>query len=648
MKKLLYLACIACAAIILASCKKDEEPKLGSLYGVVTDKATGDPIRSAGVELLPKGLKSVTGDDGSFEFSNIEEGTYKLYITKNGYKDFTSNGISVKADSKNQSSLQIEKLPPALTVVDDNRKVLDSIDFSSDGGVTMQSFNLFNNSESKLEWSITYDCKWIKSFSKTEGNLDANGIQPIVCTIDRNKLNLGDNTTIAHIISNNGSKQLKIMAKSVDVVETLEATGTGSHATTLHGKIIRNLDPAITEYGFVYSKNETPTLSNGAQKISNAGSPQIGAYSMKVEGLAKQTSYYVRAFVTNGEAIIYGDQVSFTTISYMPEITLKGEPQVTATAITITYTVSDGGLPIEEVGVCWSKESVPSKENNYQKAGTDAKQYTTTIIGLNPSTTYYVKIYARNGEEEVYGSLLTIKTDNGLPKVETIDPDDEVTSTSVTAIGNIVDDCGYEIIERGFVYNTLPYPTLDNSTNISSGAGVGFFSATITGITPASNTYYIRAYAKNANGTAYGDQVVITPERVDYATLTTLNHGGYTYKIKPLGEMSWYDGNEACNNMVYGGYDDWFMPNEGVVKDILILKKVWDTSNSISALKIFNLSSIWTSDYLDNTRHIYYAIYTPTGNDPKYSEWGRVPNYYGHSDTKLYGVIAVRRYRTDN
>ena len=291
MKKLLYLACIACAAIIFASCKKDEEPKLGSLYGVVTDKATGDPIRSAGVELLPKGLKSVTGDDGSFEFSNIEEGTYKLYITKNGYKDFTSNGISVKADSKNQSSIQIEKLPPALTVVDDNQQEIDSIDFGSNDGTTIRTFGIFNKSESKLVWSIASQCTWIKSFSFEKGELKANETQFIAITIDRSKLNNGDNSTVIHIVSNNGSKQLTIKATCVNVVETKQASDVGGESAVLNANIVRDLNPSINEYGFVYSKSPAPRLTNGAKKKSLMKTPPIGAYSMLVDGLDNNTQY---------------------------------------------------------------------------------------------------------------------------------------------------------------------------------------------------------------------------------------------------------------------------------------------------------------------------------------------------------------------
>ena len=55
-----------CFVCLLFCCKPEKQP--GSIYGTVTDKATGDCVANAGVELLPKGLKTVTGFDGTFEF----------------------------------------------------------------------------------------------------------------------------------------------------------------------------------------------------------------------------------------------------------------------------------------------------------------------------------------------------------------------------------------------------------------------------------------------------------------------------------------------------------------------------------------------------------------------------------------------------
>ena len=102
-------------------CKPEEETeKYGTIFGVVTDKSTGDCVPNAGVELMPKGLKTVTGSDGSFQFTEIDPGQYNLYITKVGYQELKSNVITVNAGETAKGDVQIEKLPLSIQIVDND------------------------------------------------------------------------------------------------------------------------------------------------------------------------------------------------------------------------------------------------------------------------------------------------------------------------------------------------------------------------------------------------------------------------------------------------------------------------------------------------------------------------------------------------
>ncbi|MBF0411324.1 MAG: hypothetical protein HQK70_01265 [Desulfamplus sp.] len=85
-----------------------------------------------------------------------------------------------------------------------------------------------------------------------------------------------------------------------------------------------------------------------------------------------------------------------------------------------------------------------------------------------------------------------------------------ITTTSVFTGGNILSNGGTPITEGGVCWNTTSNPTIaDNKT--TEGAVSGSFSSNITGLTP-STTYYVRAYATNSVGTAYGDQSPFTTE----------------------------------------------------------------------------------------------------------------------------------------
>lgn len=84
----------------------------------------------------------------------------------------------------------------------------------------------------------------------------------------------------------------------------------------------------------------------------------------------------------------------------------------------------------------------------------------------------------------------------------------DITSIAATSGGNITNDGGAAITERGICYNTSTNPTTANS-KVVSGSGNGSFTANLTGLT-GSTAYYVRAYAINSAGTAYGNEVSFT------------------------------------------------------------------------------------------------------------------------------------------
>ncbi|MCX6266603.1 MAG: hypothetical protein NTW16_04505, partial [Bacteroidetes bacterium] len=74
--------------------------------------------------------------------------------------------------------------------------------------------------------------------------------------------------------------------------------------------------------------------------------------------------------------------------------------------------------------------------------------------------------------------------------------------TTATCGGNVIADGGSNVLERGVCWNTSPNPITANSKTID-GSGTGVFVSNLIGLNPNTN-YFIRAYAKTNNGTAYG------------------------------------------------------------------------------------------------------------------------------------------------
>ena len=132
-----------------------------------------------------------------------------------------------------------------------------------------------------------------------------------------------------------------------------------------------------------------------------------------------------------------------------------------------------------------------------------------------------------------------------------------IASTSVSGGGNISSDGGATISARGLVYSTSTNPTLSN-TVFMIGSGTGIFSGTLTGLTP-NTTYYVRAYATNSVGTAYGNEVSFTTLPPPVTDID-----GNTYNTVLIGDQVWMSENLKTSRYRNGGsipnvlgYTDW-------------------------------------------------------------------------------------------
>ena len=167
---------------------------------------------------------------------------------------------------------------------------------------------------------------------------------------------------------------------------------------------------------------------------------------------------------------------------------------------------SDGGATVTARGVCWSTSQNPTINDNHTSDGSGTGNFTSTMTGLKANTIYYVRAYATNAIGTAYGNQITFTTTAMLPTLTTITISN-ITATSAKSGGNITSDGGNSVIARGVCWSTTHNPTIsDNHT--FDGSGIGSFTSSIIGLT-AGTTYYVRAYAANATGTAYGNELVL-------------------------------------------------------------------------------------------------------------------------------------------
>lgn len=105
----------------------------------------------------------------------------------------------------------------------------------------------------------------------------------------------------------------------------------------------------------------------------------------------------------------------------------------------------------------------------------------------------------------------------------------DLASDSATITYEVTYDGGTPVVARGVCWTTSEYPTLTDNKTVD-GTGSGRFSSKINGL-QSGTTYYVRAYATNSTGTAYGNQITfITP---------VTDSEGNVYQTVAIGTQVW-------------------------------------------------------------------------------------------------------------
>jgi len=155
-----------------------------------------------------------------------------------------------------------------------------------------------------------------------------------------------------------------------------------------------------------------------------------------------------------------------------------------------------------------------------------------------------VRAYATNSIGTAYGEQFEFRTADGLPTLRT-DSVTHITATTATCGGDVLSDGGYQITARGVCWSIAQQPTIENN-HTSDSIGLGPFVSQLTGLEPGT-TYYVRAYATNGAGTAYGQQCVFSTESGLCTVLTTApNAASITSTAATLGGNVTSDGGFDC------------------------------------------------------------------------------------------------------
>jgi uncharacterized protein (TIGR02145 family) len=335
---------------------------------------------------------------------------------------------------------------------------------------------------------------------------------------------------------------------SVPSLTTRELLNITNTTATGGGSITNDGGSSITSKGICWSTSPNPTTAD-SKSTDGTGTATFTSF---ITGLSANVTYYVRAYAINSTGTGYGNQQTFTASSTSNTLPVVASISVTGlTTVQATFNAevnSQGGGTVTERGAVWNISMIgnPTVNSNRVPSGAGTGVYSATLTGLSGGSNYFVRAYAINNFGISYGVEIPFTTLFGLATLTT----NNVIAQSITASsgGNITDNGGSTVTASGVVWGTSPNPTISNSKT-TDGSGTGSFVSNLTALSP-STTYYVRAYATNSTGTAYGNEQTFTTTATS-PTVTDID--GNTYNTVQIGNQVWMSENLKTSRYRNGG-----------------------------------------------------------------------------------------------
>jgi hypothetical protein len=329
-----------------------------------------------------------------------------------------------------------------------------------------------------------------------------------------------------------------------------------------------------------------------------------------------------------------------------------------SSAMLVTYLESDGGTKIQTYGICWDTSINPTIISSLKMKELSGNiKFNAVMEGLLINKTYYVRPYAVNEVGVAYGKQIIFETKGNIPTIQTQDITN-ITGLTFNAGGTIIDNGNWPITSQGICWAYGSSPTLENANGIVLvDSTLNAFNKVVEITNDKRINIHVRAFASNKVGTSYGDTKIIflnSPYHIGQNAF-----GGYIFFIDATGShglvASTYQHStfkwgctgtylsstngvdigtgsqntnsivsscsdpqtaaKECNNLLFGGYDDWCLPSQMELNSFYYSLKL---NNSDIAGVLLDNMLYWSSTQADSNNA--YALNLSNGKFIKTSK----------------------------
>ncbi len=183
------------------------------------------------------------------------------------------------------------------------------------------------------------------------------------------------------------------------------------------------------------------------------------------------------------------------------------QPRIDATSSEISenqviLSCDVSGQNISECGFLFGESEY--ELNQYSSDNLSQGKFSTKIDGLSFNVDYWYSAYIGGGKNSITSEKKHFRIQQQLAGLE-IKPVSERTSNSAVCEYTVTNNFSGSLYACGLCWSEEPEPTIESTTKTIDGASYGVHTTTISGL-ELGKTYYVRAYAINAQGTVYSNE----------------------------------------------------------------------------------------------------------------------------------------------